>query len=186
MPALKSKQQAATKKPATKRKSATSSKGGRPSRYTKEIARAICERLALGESLRSVCRDETMPGISTVFRWFDEHDGFREHYEKAKQESADALAEELLEIADDGRNDYMEKLSADGEAMGYITNGENIQRSRLRVDTRKWIMARMKPKKYGDKTIHEGGDTPIKVAKITAELPPDEASRLYKELVRGD
>lgn len=80
-----------------------------------------------------------------------ENEAFRDNYAIARGERATAIFEETLEIADDGRNDWMEKLSASGEAVGWAQNGEAVNRSRLRVDTRKWFLSRMDPKKYGEK-----------------------------------
>lgn len=119
--------------------------------YTQEMADQICEELAEGVSLRSVCKSEGMPSKATVFRWLRTHPEFAENYTRAKQESADALVEEILDISDDGTNDWMEREAADGKSAGWAFNGEHFQRSRLRVDTRKWIASKMKPKKYGDK-----------------------------------
>jgi hypothetical protein len=124
--------------------------GGRPSEYTQERADAICEMLAMGYSLRTVCQEDTMPSAATVFKWMREHDEFLKQYEKAKQESTDAMAEDLLDIADDGTNDWTTKTNKDGSEYD-VVNAEVIARSKLRVDTRKWLMAKMKPKKYGEK-----------------------------------
>lgn len=142
--------------------------GGRPSDYTQELADMICSRLADGESLRAICRDDDMPNKATVFRWLREKEGFSDQYARAKEESADALFEELLEIADDGTNDWMEKHGQDGELIGYQLNGEHVQRSRLRLDTRKWALSKLKPKKYGDRveTHHTGA---IGVSDLTDE-----------------
>lgn len=123
---------------------------GRPSSYTPEIVDRICAELACGKSLRSVCKADDMPGLETIFRWMREKPDFREQYAKAKSESADALVEEMLDIADDGRNDWMEVHDKDGACAGYKVNGEHVQRSRLRVDVRKWAASKLKPKKYGD------------------------------------
>lgn len=123
---------------------------GRPMEYTQEKGDEICADLAMGMSLRSVCLKDDRPAISTVFRWIRTYPEFRKQYEDAKQESADAMAEEVLDIADDGTNDYITKENKDGSEYETV-NSEHIQRSRLRVDTRKWLMAKMKPKKYGDK-----------------------------------
>lgn len=127
-------------------------------KYTSEQADVICERLAMGESMRSICRDESMPAMSTVFKWLRENEEFSQQYARAKEESADALFEDLLEIADDGSNDWMERNGADGSNGGWVVNGEHIQRSRLRIDARKWAMSKLKPKKYGEK-LQVGGDT---------------------------
>jgi hypothetical protein len=122
---------------------------GRPSMFTQELADSICEQLALGFSIRTVCRPDEMPSIQTFFRWMREKPEFSEQYAKAKQEAADAMAEDIMDIADDGTNDWMEFHAKDNE--GWKLNGEALARSRLRVDTRKFLMAKMKPKKYGDK-----------------------------------
>lgn len=116
---------------------------GRPELYSSELATAVCDLLAQGISLRSVCKQDGMPQMSTVFTWFQKHPEFTEQYARAKQESADALAEELLEIADESLPDAHK---ADPKAAGAV-----VQAHRLKVDTRKWLMSKMKPKKYGDK-----------------------------------
>lgn len=129
---------------------------GRPSDYSQELADRICEELADGKSLRTVCKADDMPDKATVFRWLRTIKEFCDQYTRAKEESADALTDEMLDIADDGTNDWIETDS------GYSANQEHIQRSRLRIETRKWIAAKLKPKKYGDKVTHEGSaDAPI-------------------------
>jgi hypothetical protein len=90
-----------------------------------------------------------MPRICTVFRWLRSHPDFRDQYAHARDEQAETFADEIIEISDDGTNDWIEKRNRDGEIIGYTVNGEAVQRSKLRVDARKWIAAQMKPKKYG-------------------------------------
>lgn len=121
---------------------------GRPSDYTQDLADRICEKLSEGESLRTVCFADDMPSARSVFRWLRDNKEFSQQYARAKQESADAMADEILDISDDGSNDWMERNY--GETTVWVTNGEALQRSKLRVDTRKWLMAKMKPKKYAD------------------------------------
>lgn len=136
-------------------KKVATKKVGRPTKYTKELASKICSQLAIGKSMRTVCIEDDMPAMSTVFLWLQDIPEFSEQYEKAKQESADAMAEEIQDIADNGTNDWIEIELKDKE--GNVTgtkevfNHEHVQRSRLRVDARKWLMSKMKPKKYGDK-----------------------------------
>lgn len=129
--------------------------GGRPSDYTQELADRICSRLAAGESMRTICLDDDMPSRETLFRWIRSNTEFRDQYARAKDESADALVEDIQDIADDGTNDWMEVHDKDGKAIGWQVNGEHIQRSRLRVDVRKWAASKLKPKKYGDKVSTE-------------------------------
>lgn len=100
--------------------------------------------------MRSVCRDEKMPSLETVFRWIRTNNEFREQYTRAKEESADALFDEIQDIADDGTNDWMTIETRDGYEKE-VVNHEAIARSKLRVDTRKWMASKMKPKKYGDR-----------------------------------
>ena len=128
----------------------------RPTDFTQDLADAICARLAEGESLRSIGRDESMPVASTVHRWVQKNDAFCEQYTRARELQADTLADETLDIADDGQNDWMER-NAPGNA-GYEFNGEAVARSRLRVDTRKWAAGKLNPKKYSDKLQIAGDD----------------------------
>lgn len=124
-----------------------------------EVREVILERIAKGESLRSVARDPGMPAMSTVFKWLSEDKGFSEQYARAKVEGAEAMADEILDIADDGSNDWMERN--DKENPGWVFNGEAARRSQIRIDARKWLLAKTQPKKYGDKVEHEhkGGMT---------------------------
>lgn len=124
---------------------------GRPSIYSQELADKICANIIEGYSLRTVCKPDDMPCVATVLSWLRTNKDFLSQYEKSKEEQADALAEEMLDIADDGVNDWMEKFGKDGENIGWMVNGEHVQRSRLRLDTRKWIASKLKPKKYGDR-----------------------------------
>lgn len=126
---------------------------GRPSTFSAKIAARICEQLASGRTLRDVCSDEGMPAESTVRTWaLDDREGFSAQYAKAREIGYHSMADELMEIADDGRNDWMERRGE--EDAGWQVNGEHIQRSRLRVDTRKWMLSKALPKLYGDKIDH--------------------------------
>ena len=86
-----------------------------------------------------------MPGLSTVFQWLSARPEFAEHYARAREVQLEHMAAEILEISDDGRNDYVE--DEDGRE---VVNTDHIQRSKLRVDTRKWLLSKLKPKVYGD------------------------------------
>ncbi len=140
------------KKPAAKPKVAgaktTARKVGRPTDYTEKLVTAICVGIAEGMSLRKVCELNGMPSISTVLRWLadDSKAEFRDQYVRAREAQADVLAEEILQIADDGRND----TQVDDEGNVFVDH-DHIARSRLRVDARKWLASKMAPKKYGDK-----------------------------------
>lgn len=148
------------KKQPGKERDKPAAKIGRPSSYTPELAQTICLLLAEGESLRSVCAREELPAKATVLRWIAQNESFRDQYARAKAEGAEAIAEEMFDIADDGSNDWMEKLDKEGNAVGYQLNGEHVQRSRLRIETRKWYLSKIMPKKYGDKVDLNHGVQP--------------------------
>lgn len=141
--------------------SETAKPAGRPSDYSDDLASVICERLIEGQSLRTICLADDMPSASTVCRWLAKHEAFREQYTLAREAQADTLTDEMLDIADDGTNDWMEKKNSEGEVTGVEYNGEAVQRSRLRIDTRKWYASKLAPKKYGEKLDidHSGGLT---------------------------
>jgi hypothetical protein len=104
--------------------------------------------------MRSICRDDDMPAMSTVFLWLSKYPEFVEHYSRASEIGTHALGEKLLEIADDSSNDTHTTKYADGREV-VSPNTEWISRSRLRCDVLKWIMAKRSPKKYGDKLTSE-------------------------------
>src|SRR5215211_1525921 len=146
---------------------------GRPSDYSSEIACQICARMGEGESLRSICRDDAMPSLATVFRWLAGDPEFREQYARAMDARATHLAEEIIEISDDSSGDAV----TDPETGDVRMDAEFVARSRLRVDSRKWLAARMSPRKYGDKITQEhtgadGGPIKSEITKIELVAAP--------------
>lgn len=121
---------------------------GRPSSFTQDIADRICEHLIEGKSLRSICLADDMPSAAAVCRWLGENEPFREQYAQARDAQADTLADEIVDIAD-------------GEKGSRPAQDSN--RDRLRVDARKWVAAKLKPKKYGDKLDVTSGNEPVKL-----------------------
>lgn len=124
---------------------------GRPSDYTEDKAQQLCAYLCTGMSLRTACKQKDMPDPKTVYKWMADNPEFLQQYARAKEESADALVEEMLDIADDQEEDAASR--------------------RVRIDTRKWIASKLKAKKYGDKLALEGGDKPIEVDHKWEVLP---------------
>jgi len=145
---------------------------GRPSDFTQETADIICERIADGESLRSICLSEQMPNKATVFRWLADpkHVDFATKYAHAREAQADSLVDEMTDIADDGSNDWMERKNSDGENIGWQENGEALRRSALRISSRQWIAEKLKPKKYGAKLDVEHSPMRIVIAKEASDL----------------
>ena len=120
--------------------------GGRPSTYTPELGDKLCRQLSMGKSLRTACKDDDMPCIVTVYSWMRKYPEFLNQYARAKEDASDALVEDMLDIADEQSGDPA--------------------RDRLRVDTRKWIASKLKPKRYGDKlalTDPDGGPLTVTI-----------------------
>lgn len=138
-------------------------KSARPSPhvpYSDEIAEIILDRLKNGESLRKICASDGLPHRNSVFRWLDEDEIFRAKYARAREIQAEHMAEEILEIADETTADVIEVIEGEGPRARKkrIANSENVQRSRLRIETRRWVMEKLFPKKFGahSKVEHTG------------------------------
>jgi len=113
--------------------------GREPMPFDQDVADFICEQIADGNSLRKVIREyqaaKNLPGITTIFKWLDQHESFAKQYARACDERAESFGEEINDIADEAK---------DKDAAG-------VQAAKLRIETRKWLMGKVKPKKYGDR-----------------------------------
>ena len=121
----------------------------RPTIYTKELGEKICSQIAAGKSVRSICKSPKMPSASTIFYWLIDEGKkeFLEQYTQARNVQAELLFEELQEIADNQEGDVM--------------------RDRLRVDTRKWYLSKVLPKKFGEKVgLEHSGSIQVKDIEI--------------------
>lgn len=128
--------------------------GGRPSTYTEDLAAEICAQLAEGKSLRSILKtNESYPAMSTIFKWLRDNDSFSEQYTRAKAESADALADDIQDIAD-----------------GTLDGTYDPQSARVAMDGKKWIASKLKPKVYGDKLDLTTGNEKLNRGMSDAEL----------------
>ncbi len=125
---------------------------GRPEIYSDDLAARVCAALSDGQSLRTVCKPDDMPGLTTVFKWLHEREDFAERYARAKAEAADAMAEDMQAISDDPTLDHNHK--------------------RIMVDTRKWIASKLKPKKYGEKVQLSGDDEGAPIVVTWAKPQP--------------
>jgi hypothetical protein len=132
-----------------------------PVRFSQALADRICADLASGMTLREVCRQEAMPDPSAVIQWKnDDRCGFAQQYARAREAGYEIMADDLVEIADDGTNDYMQRETERGVEV--LVDHDHVTRSRLRLDTRKWLLSKALPKIYGDKVQHTGAnDAPL-------------------------
>lgn len=130
---------------------------------TPENAERICALISEGYTLRQVGR-EIGCTASAIMNWERDDAGFRERYVRAMELRWERMAEEIQEISDDGTNDWVERERDDDDNPITVPNHEHIQRSKLRVDSRKWLLSKMLPKKYGDRTTIAGDpDAPVAV-----------------------
>lgn len=125
----------------------------RPTSYNETVARDICVRLMEGESLASICADEDMPARSSVYLWLHDNSEFSDRYARAREVQATTFFDEVQQISDNTMLGEKRTIKPDGTIE--IVQADMIEHRRLRVDARKWMAARLAPKKYGDKIDHE-------------------------------
>ena len=123
-------------------------KVGRPTDYNQGLATLICERIATHEvGLKQLCSMyDDMPDKTTINKWRYKYPEFSTQYARAKISQIETLVDEIIDIADDSTQD--EIINDQGVR---ICNSEFIARSRLRIDTRKWLASKLVPRLYGDK-----------------------------------
>ncbi|STY31504.1 Uncharacterised protein [Legionella wadsworthii] len=126
----------------------TSSKVGRPTKYNSELVEEICNAIAsTSKGIRVLCKENMhWPCQDTLFAWLKKYPEFSEQYAQAKICQIELLIDEILEISDDESNDYF--IHEDGTV---VTNNSSINRSRLKIDTRKWLASKLVPKVYGNR-----------------------------------
>jgi hypothetical protein len=108
-------------------------KAGRPTDFTQELANKICKYIMDGKSLRQICEAEDMPNRSTVHEWLSKDEIFANQYARARDTQADTLADDIVAISDTA------------------VDKDSAAAAKVRVDARKWVAAKLKPKRYGDK-----------------------------------
>jgi hypothetical protein len=129
-----------------------------PTRYSKELGDQICELLADGKTLRAACRQLGMADERSVRRWaLDADHPFAKQYEQARFVGYFAMADDIVDISDDSASDWIEREGKDGKSERVIDH-ENVQRSRLRTENRKWLLSKALPKVFGDKLELSGKD----------------------------
>jgi hypothetical protein len=122
-----------------------------------EASEALCDQIAEGSSLLAFCKTNGF-SYSSVSRWiYDERAPERAvNYARAREDRADALADEIVAISEEDR--FVRAIDNEtGEVADVTFDATAVQRNRLRVDARKWVAAKMKPRVYGEK-VAVGGD----------------------------
>jgi hypothetical protein len=133
-------------------------KMGRPTKYSDELAAIILTRIAEGESLNKITKEDGMPSHATVYLWLLQKPDFSESYVRAREDQAETLADEIVAIADAPPAEITDDKGVTRTDSGWVTWQRN------RVDARKWVAAKLKPKKYGDRLTHAGdAENPVAV-----------------------
>lgn len=147
--------------------------GGRPSKYSKELADEICMLMCEGHSLLKISKRSGMPDYRTMMRWLNVHEEFRHNYARAHEARADYLIEEALEIIDDKSQDVLDV--GEGGDKRSITNSAAVQRAKLQFEGRKYAASQMAPKKWGQQnatvTGADGGAIVVKLVIEEKKLP---------------
>jgi hypothetical protein len=147
--------------------------------YDPKLVDEVCDRIAEGETLRAICREEHMPSPQVIYRWMAADPSFKERFAQARELGEEVIVQECLDIADNATNDWMEKLDKNAQPIGWVLNGEHVQRSKLRIETRLKLLAKWNPRKWGDRQIIAGdaeaplvttGDTPLMSAIKNIEM----------------
>jgi hypothetical protein len=140
---------------------------GRPTDYSEVKAKAICTRIANGESLSAICKEKNTPSIAAVFVWLGKYPKFKESYARAREQQAEYYANEIIDIADEMPT--CEVPDPDG-GVSIRVDAAGVQRNRLRVDARKWYASKVAPKTYGDKIQAElSGELGIRTVILASE-----------------
>jgi hypothetical protein len=136
---------------------------GKEPGYRDWAKQRVCELIASGMTLRQACREENMPTHKTVLDWVQKDPAFANQYARARDLLLEHWAEEIVEIADDGSRD----TKVVGEDGREVADTEWINRSRLRVDARKWLLSKLKPGTYGDKLdVEHKGNVTVEIVKF--------------------
>jgi len=134
-----------------------------------KIFNTICTEIQNGKALRNILKEKDMPSTSTFYEWLDLYDTKAKQYARACEIRADAIFDEIIDIADETSKDTI--VTEKGE----IPNNEWISRSRLKVDARKWIASKLNPKKYGEKIQQEhSGEITTNVISLGSGIKPND------------
>jgi hypothetical protein len=136
---------------------------GRPTNYTIELAHLICELIADGNPLRRITKMDGMPRSSTVYEWLLKHEEFAEMYTRAREDQADALADEIVEIADE-QPELIPMYDKDGQLIEVKVDSAFLAWQKNRIDARKWTASKLKPRKYSERLAMSGdAENPLQV-----------------------
>ena len=145
---------------------------GRPSKYKPSTAKGICLRLMSGQSLNEICAMPQYPHKQTVLNWIHKYPEFFDQYKRAREVQQEHFLDEMLDIADDASNDWMERNDREGNCVGWQENHDSVNRSKLRIHARQWVMERMAPKRFGSKQAidHTSSDNSMSQKPTIIEL----------------
>lgn len=138
----------------------------------KDIFDYVCKEIESGRALRNVLKDENMPSTSTFYQWLENNEDKAKQYARATEVRAEVIFDDILSIADQNESDtYINENGVE------VVNNDVIQRSRLRIDARKWVLSKLNPKKFGDKIQQEhSGDLTTTFINLGTGMNPNETN----------
>ena len=141
-----------------------------------KIINEISERVSKGEALRNILNEDGQISSITFYKWLDGDEAKAKQYARACEDRENHMFEDILEIADDQEKDvYIDKDNVEH------VNHNIIKRSQIRIDSRKWMLGKMRPSKYGDRTINENLNKNVEI-QLTNEENEEEIKALAKEM----
>jgi hypothetical protein len=160
---------------------AKKAKIGAPSKFNQETADLICIMLSEGMSLRKILKADIegkLPAQATIYQWLLRHPSFQEQYTRAREEQAETLADEIIDIADE-QPEIVVVTDKTGKVIEHKLDGAFLQWQKNRIEARKWTAMKLKPKKYGDRVAVEGveGGAPI--------VTEDTGANKFLEVIRN-
>lgn len=147
--------------------------------YSKELAEKFCLGVIDHRTLRDICSDEGMPDVATIFRWFDLYPEFELMYERAKAHQAEDMVREMIGIADNAGNAAPVDDNDDSHNSEMLRK-EHVQRSKLRIETRQWVAARYKPRRFSNRVVHAGDENAPLVTKDVSQNDREAFNRFVR------
>lgn len=137
-------------------------KPGRPAEAVPDrFADEICEWIAQGKTLREYCRQPNKPDWTTVYAWKRKDEAFHQRFVRAREDGADAIAEECLELIDTEPERAIIE-SGEGRSSSRVDTGY-VQWKRNQVEQRLKLLAKWHPAKYGERIDVTSGNEPLTV-----------------------
>ena len=127
--------------------------------YDQQLADQICYRIAAGETLASILQEPNMPTMTSIWTWIRDRPAFALAYNQAQREQMRSWANEIIHLADDSTEDWIKATGKRGQPIKPTLNREHIERTKVRIQARQWLMARFAPEQFSEAVARGEGTT---------------------------